>query len=296
METNKLISKFENYILIELGYQHTTYVGYKNNIINYLDWLSDNSIKPKKITLDQLYSFIAYRRKKGDSNRYISAFKTAITHFNHSLKMKENPALILGLAKCDRAVPTDIIDEEFLESIYRETTANTLVQKRDRCILGMMVFLGLQRIDLASLELEHLDLDNAKLYVPKTPTTDGRHISLHPRQILHLSQYIYDLRPRLLKYFKKETNQLFFSSGTGTSLSGALNVMLKRIKLECHYVRSFKQLRQSRIVIWVRELGLREAQYLGGYRYVTSVQRYDFKSVDDLQKLLAFHHPMEKMA
>jgi hypothetical protein len=46
----------------------------------------------------------------------------------------------------------------------------------------------------------------------------------------------------------------------------------------------------------VKELGLREAQYLSGYRYVTSVQRYDFKSIDDLQKKLEFHHPMEKMA
>ncbi|MDA6070853.1 hypothetical protein NJT12_14640 [Flavobacterium sp. AC] len=35
--------------------------------------------------------------------------------------------------------------------------------------------------------------------------------------------------------------------------------------------------------IWITELGLRHAQYLGGYRYVTSVQRYDFKSINDLK-------------
>lgn len=72
--------------------------------------------------------------------------------------------------------------------------------------------------------------------------------------------------------------------------------MLKRIKLECHYVRNFKQSKQSRMVIWVKEHGLRQALYLGGYGYITSDQRYDSKNIDDLQKKLEYHHPMEKMA
>lgn len=48
--------------------------------------------------------------------------------------------------------------------------------------------------------------------------------------------------------------------------------MLKRIKMEFHYIKDFKQLKQSRVAIWVKNHGLRQAQYLGGYRYVTSVQ------------------------
>jgi site-specific recombinase XerD len=172
---------------------------------------------------------------------------------------------------------------------------NCNYKSRHSSILGMMLFMGLQRTELESLQLEHLDLDNVRLFVPESPSTNERYIPLHPKQMMHLSQYIYDLRPKLLQYFNKETNQLFFSSGVGNNLNGALARMLKRIKLECHYVRDFKQLRQSRMVIWVKEHGLREAQYLGGYRYVTSVQRYDFKSLDKLHKLLEFHHPMEKM-
>ena len=296
METNKLLNKFEKYILIDLGYLYNTFTGYKNNVINYLEWLTDNDIKPKKVTLNQLYDFIAYRREKGDADRTVTGFKSAITHFNQAIGMKSNPALMLSLAKCERKTPTQLLDEEFLDAIYRDTSANTLVQKRDRCMLGMMLFMGLQRTELASLQLEYLDLENARLYVPATPSTNERYIPLHPKQIMHLSQYIFDLRPKLLQYFKKETNQLFFSSGAGNNLDGALNRILKRIKLECHYVRNFKQFKQSRMVIWVKEHGLRQAQYLGGYRYVTSVQRYDSKNIDDLQKKLEYHHPMEKMA
>jgi len=296
METNKLLNKFEKYILIELGYLYKTFTGYRNSIINYLEWLTDNGIKPKKVTLDQLYDFITYRKQKGDAERTIAGFRTVLKHFNQAIGMKDNPALLIHLAECHRPIPTNIIDAEFMDAVYRDTSANTLVQKRDRCILGMMLFMGLQRTELASLQLEHLDLENARLYVPESPSTNERYIPLHPKQMHHLSNYIYVLRKKLLQYFRKETNQLFFSSGTGNDLNGALNRMLKRIKLECHYVRDFKQLRQSRMVMWVKEHGLREAQYLGGYKYVTSVQRYDFKNLDSLQKLLDFHHPMEKMA
>lgn len=295
MDRDKLIKRFERYMLNDLGIQYRTCTGYKNSLNSYLDWLQDNDIKPKKVTMQESYGFIAYRQQRGDAQSTVKGYKGIVTHFNHSLGMKANPMLMVHLAKNDRTTPTQLLDEEFLDTIYRETNANTLVQKRDRCMLGMMVFLGLQRKELELLQLNHLDLEEGRLYVPATTISNERWINLHPKQILHLSNYIYDIRPALSKQFRRETNNLFFSSGEATHLNGALNRMITRLKQEFHYIKDFKQLKQSRIVIWVKELGLREAQYLGGYRYVTSVQRYDFKSIDDLQKKLEFHHPMEKM-
>ena len=296
MDREKLLNKFETYVLVKLGLITKTFRAYNNRVINYLDWLEAHEIKPKKVTLDQTYSFIAHRREKGDSDRNIKGFKSAITHFNQAIKMKSNPALMLHLAKSERKTPTKLLEVEFLDSIYREAKANTLVQKRDRCILGVIIFQGLGRTELELLQLEDLDIENARLYLSETITTNERYIPLNTKQILYLSNYIYDIRPSLLKYFNKQTNQLFFSSGEGNNLNGALSRLLRSLKTECHYLKDFKQLKQSRMAIWVKEFGLREAQYLGGYRYVTSVQRYDFKNLDELHKLLEFHHPMEKMA
>ena len=45
----------------------------------------------------------------------------------------------------------------------------------------------------------------------------------------------------------------------------------------------------------VIKLGQRQAQYWGGFRYVTSVQRYDFKSVAELKEKLRFIHPLERL-
>lgn len=294
MDKEKLITKFKSYIVNELGYTLTTFKGYKTCINSYLDWLMSNSIEPKKMTLNQTYDFLSYRRNKGDTIQNIKIYKTAITHFNQVIGMKSNPALLVHLAKRESKTPTQLLDEEFLDTIYRDTSANTLVQKRDRCILGMMLFLGLQRNELQILDLEDLKLEEARLHVPQTLTTNERYINLNPKQMMHLSQYIYDVRTPLLKEYRLQTNRLFFSCGDSSGLEAVMARMMRRLKREFHYVKDFKQFKQSRMSIWVKELGLRQAQYLGGYRYVTSVQRYDFKSIDDLKLKLEYNHPMEK--
>lgn len=295
MDRNKLLRKFERYLQNELEYAINTVRAYKNNAIQYLDWLEDNGIDPKEITLEETYSFINHRRQLGNTNSTVRGFKAVITHFNHSINTKCNPMLLVQLKKLNRATPTKLLDVEFLETIYRETKSNTLVQKRDKCMLGMIVFLGLQRSDLTNLELEHLDLEEGRVYVAPTNTTNERYINLNPKQIVHLSNYVYDIRPRLLKEFRKQTNRLFFSKGEATNLNGALGRMITRLKTEFSYVKDFKQLKQSRVTIWVKELGQREAQYLGGYKYVSSLERYDTNTLDELENKLEFHHPMEQM-
>jgi site-specific recombinase XerD len=294
MDKEKMIAKFKSYIVNELNYTLTTFKGYKTCINSYLDWLTANSIEAKKVSLNQTYDFLSYRRLKGDTSKNIAIYKTAITHFNQAIEMKSNPALLVHLAKNERKTPTQLLDEEFLETIYRDTSASTMVQKRDRCILGMMLFLGLQRNELGILNLEDLKLEEARIYVSQTLTTNERYINLNPKQMMHLSQYFYDIRPKLASEYGVETNRLFFSCGDATGLDAVLSRMMKRLKREFHYVKDFKQFKQSRMSIWIKELGLRQAQYLGGYRYVTSVQRYDFKSIDDLKLKLEYNHPMEK--
>lgn len=292
MNKNILLDKYERYILRNLGLAWKTMLGYKYKLEFYIDWLIDNNLNAKSITLDETYDFIAHRRSLGDSDRNIAGYKTAIQHFNQCIKMKSNPMLFVKLSKTHKTTPTNLLDEEFLETIYRDAVANTLVQKRDRCMLGLIVFLGLQRNELEALELDDIDISEMKITISATPNSNGRTLKLHGKQIAHLMDYYYTLRAKLLIESRKNTTKLFFSNGTGTGMNGAINRMLPRLKKEFNYIKDFQHLKQSRVAIWVKEHGLRDAQYLGGYKYVTSVQRYDFKSIDDLKTELEQLHPM----
>jgi cobalamin-dependent methionine synthase I len=58
-------------------------------------------------------------------------------------------------------------------------------------------------------------------------------------------------------------------------------------------VTRLQQLRQSCIAGWIREHGIRKAQYMGGFRTVSGVERYRDEYLEDLQKLLIEFHPLK---
>jgi hypothetical protein len=109
-------------------------------------------------------------------------------------------------------------------------------------------------------------MEQGRLFVPKTSKTAERHLSLNPAQMMQLSNYVYDIRPKLLVERNIPTSKLFFSCGVAIDLHGPIGGIIERLRWQFHYVKSLRQLQQSRMAIWVAEKGLREAQYLGGYR------------------------------
>lgn len=57
-------------------------------------------------------------------------------------------------------------------------------------------------------------------------------------------------------------------------------------------IDKLSQLRHSRIALWVKEEGLRKAQYLAGFRRVSSAERYQKADLSDLKKQVDLCHPL----
>ena len=58
-------------------------------------------------------------------------------------------------------------------------------------------------------------------------------------------------------------------------------------------IEKLGQLRQSRISIWVKEHGLRKAQYLAGFKQVSTVEEYQTEDLENLQEQINIHHPLQ---
>jgi site-specific recombinase XerD len=54
----------------------------------------------------------------------------------------------------------------------------------------------------------------------------------------------------------------------------------------------FNQLRQSRLTLWIRQHGLRQAQYMAGFRRVGNVERYRQQDTEDLRAYVLKYHPL----
>ena len=119
-----------------------------------------------------------------------------------------------------------------------------------------------------------------------------RTLQLEAQQIVELQEYVMQTRELILALTGKETNRFFVSTGSAYTLHGTLEKMMRGLKKKHEDFDNALQLRQSRIAIWIKQYGIRRAQYMAGHRYVGSTERYETRKLDELQKLLNQKHPM----
>ena len=112
--------------------------------------------------------------------------------------------------------------------------------------------------------------------------------------MLSLDRYIREVRPQLVNV----TSDKLLSPQADDYELLHYQFRLLSIKMKAHAkeelditLHKLEQLRQSRIAIWVKEEGLRKAQYLAGFRNVASAERYRKASLEDLKKQVNEYHP-----
>lgn len=286
--------KFKEY-LNKHGYHMNTQRSYTNIVNHFHNWCNDNEVNPKLATLDNLYDYQDWCRNKGDQTGTIRGRRLALKHYYKSSGRKVNPAMLLECKKRETTLPKNTLDDDTLTHIFASYVPQTLKQKRNKVIVGVLIFQGVNRCDLSLLQVEHVDLTNRVLYIPSTRRSNSRKVKLNPFQFHELQTYLYEIRPQLLIEARKETSQLFFSIGNGTGLNNSLSILLKEIKISNPYVNTLMQLRMSRITLWLNEFGLRKTQYFSGMKYPTSLERYETVNTDNLKRKLEKIHPMDRL-
>ena len=204
-----------------------------------------------------------------------------------------NLAEPIRLKAVQRVIPHDLFTEKQLNDIYQKLPENknywthgeTL--KTYHLILVLRIYQGLQEQELAKLEINHLQLEKGKIYVPSTKRTNKRVLDLKPFQILPLYEYLLTERKSLNEDI--EGNYLFHK--------GRLNRAMPKIKITINrYEQKLKnmgQIRASVITNWLKHYNLREVLYMSGHKYVSSIERYRTDNLEELQKELEKYHPLK---
>ena len=281
--------------LIEKGYRPITANGYRKQLKKYFDWCDMNQKNPNTTTLDDLYDYKRSLINQKLKHQTVRQLITCIKHYFQIIAREENPALLVKHKSKEVRLPSNLFTEEALDNIYRETTIQTLIQRRDKVMLGLVIYQALKREEINRLTVHHIDIDKGCVYVPATAKTNSRTIDLSPKQMGHLMSYIYEYRPKLKELANKETEKLFFTMGKGRCFNNALSIKTQELKREFSTFKSLTQIKESRMSIWVKEHGIRKAQYLSGIKYASSMMRYKQSDVEALRKKLAIIHPMERL-
>ncbi len=295
-------SRFRQYLEEKLSHIKST-ARYKNNIVeSYKIWLESNKINIKKMTYSKLLDYIGYLQENNYSKYNINYRLRAISNYHEFLGINNVAKDVI--MKGVEVKQVLYLSEEELQTIYENfepynTKGHYILS--DKIILGLMIYQALDERDIFRLELNHINFETGTIYVPSgSLTKEARVLPLQAHQILPLKNYIDNHRKAHHKNHETEiSNKLFYPNCEKLHrLHDQIKLLSKGVKHTSDKlnikVTKLYLLRQSRIAIWLKQHGIRKAQYMAGYKAINSIERFKINDISDLQDQIKLYHPLNK--
>ena len=290
------MESFSHY-LNENGYRLNTVRNHTQEGDTFIKWAETENIHPEQCTYNELLSYVKSCTEKGNSKRTINQKLSILKkYFNYLIEKEartDNPTAELRIKNTIRTVPHDLLSKEALENIYKDYPANGITGKRNKSMLGLMIYQGATTAELAAIEVKDIKLEEGKVYLPATNRSNSRTLKLEAMQIIQLQNYLLMIRPVLLAMTEKTTDKLFMSSGKGGRLSNSFAKLMVVISRLNNRATGTKQIRASVITEWLKVYNIREVQYMTGHRYVSSTGHYRTDKLEGLLEQLESLHPLK---
>lgn len=303
------LKPFKNWLAKE-GYAPESIRIKTNHAGWFLRWLEKEQLQPENTGYNDMISFIGYCKQEGESNKLINnKLLSARNYYTYLKKQGQstiNPAAGLYLKGEKQKIPSNITSYPELENLYATYNTETLRQKRNKVILGLLIYQGISAGELAKLGPGHLKLKEGNIYIPGTRKRNSRQLELKPFQILELQEYVNETRLEIIaqinkpkparkpgKINKNKLNELLFVSINGShEIKSSIRHLFREIRKTRPEFISAKQLRASVIAHWLKNYNLRQVQYMAGHKYVSSTEYYQLDNLESLQEKLEKLHPL----
>ncbi|MFY1044982.1 tyrosine-type recombinase/integrase [Chryseobacterium sp. GP-SGM7] len=245
-----------------------------------------------KINTQELLKIIELQQKKYTLITINNQLKTIEQYFEYlqfTGKRKDHPLKNFRIKTAKKPLITGFLTEEELQNIEKEFRERKykkgqfeLFGKRNRVIVGLLIYQGLSSGCLRELKVKDIDLQKGIIKVPQATESrlKERILPLKASQILELYKYMNEVRTELLQISKtvKETDKLFIVSEK-TKFSSITKQIRKQINIE-----NLQLIRNSRINLWLKQYNLREVQYKSGFRYLRSLEYFNQTELENLKQ------------
>lgn len=270
----------------------------------YLEWVEKERMEPEQVSYHDLLGFMKYCSKKGISQKTIQHYLNTVKHFYNHLeeegRVTVNPTLGIEVKGIKRQVLYHILEPHELHKLYNEYPAETYRDRRNKVMLGLLVYQGIRTEELGRMTTKEVKLREGKIDVLGSRKNNGRLLQLESYQVMDMYDYMLQVRPEILKMEPKrksqsriETEQLFIGEGGNCySLSNFMTQLMMKVRKINLNVQNGQQIRASVITKWVKMYNLRKAQYLAGHRYISTTESYLQNDLEGLQEELNQYHPL----
>lgn len=272
---------------------------YKDNLVMFLEWLQSEKIKLQQVQYTTILEYVRHCKKRWTAGTINKALHILQQYFAIKVKegvVKKNPTIGIKVRGKVKRVPHDLLDRNELDKLYEDYPVHSLHDKRNKVILGLLVFQGLTTGDIKRLRVQHVKLNEGKIHVPGTPAhvhrggINSRVLELKANQLLELHHYIQEIRPQQIR---KQTDKLFVTEHGKENIQQAISWLSVKLRNQVKHYVNVDQLRASVITEWLKEKDVRIVQYMAGHKKVKSTEQYKAARLEDLQQALEQYHPMK---
>jgi site-specific recombinase XerD len=306
LQTTEL-SEYQNY-LIAKGYSSKTTDMMMKSLGYFLLWIEQQNIEIETINYNDVTAYISSLDKKEISkstqSKYLNSIKQYLNYLVISEQIPYNPIIALKLKNTKHKALHSVLSPEELQQLYKQFDTerkkhliappqyvNDLARKRNKIIVGLLVYQGLRTQDISSLELKDVLLREGKIHIPSARRKEERTLNLESHQIFELSDYIHDTRKALLKQANITSDKLFTSANGSENMTNVFSKLLESLKKQQPKLNNMAQIRASVISHWLKLYNKRKVQQMAGHRYVSSTEQYEQLNVDDLKLEVEKYYP-----
>lgn len=288
------MSSFKSY-LESLGMSKTSIESYWIEAMRFINWTEDESLEVEQIGYNDVLTYIHYLQGKGLQQRTVQIYINNLRHYLNWLvstgKRADNPIQNLAIKGVAKQKLHHILSRQELDGIYENYNVESPTGKRNKVIIGLMVWQGLETGDLSRIATKDLKLREGQIYIRGSRKSNERNLKLESHQILDLMEYALQARQLILQESRKESEKLLITAGESDNIKGALDKLNKTLKRQTPNLTTIKQIRASVITHWLKVYNLRQVQYMAGHRYVSSTEKYLVNDIEDLMTDIEKFHP-----
>lgn len=262
----------------------------------YLKWIGKENLDIEQISYNDLLLFMKHCQHKGISQRTIKHYMIMVRHFYDHLIREQiitiNPATDINVKGARRKVLYHTLEPHELHQLYNQYNDESLKGRRNKVMLGLLVYQGIRTEELAKLEVNDINLREGKITVPGGIRSNSREMILEAHQVMDMYDYILQIRPQIIAQSGQQTDKLLISPAGGTEVSNFMTRMMVRLRKINPQVLNAKQIRTSVITKWLKMHNLRQVQYLAGHRYISSTEGYLQNDMEGLKEEVQQFHPL----
>ncbi|MEO6397368.1 MAG: site-specific tyrosine recombinase/integron integrase [Tepidiformaceae bacterium] len=202
------IAQFLNFLAVEKNASNNTIAAYRNDLAQFLKFVSGGgeTANPDLTAIngETLLRYVESLREKGYKDatvaRKVAAVKSFFGFLSAEGAVGSDPTEQLKSPQVGKSLPRALSVSEVDELLEQPGRRNTPESRRDKAMLELLYATGLRVTELVSLDVADIALESDPVTVRCLGKGEReRVLPLHQRPVDELRQYIFHVRPRLVR-------------------------------------------------------------------------------------------------